>query len=216
MSNLLLSLFAFVAYVLLASYFWRATACGECDARCRGTVGHLSLVPIAAHGYLLWQGIFAGGGIDLGIFNALSLIMWLTLLVYWVARFFYPIGSLQAIVLPLAAVTLLLPGVFPVDHQLPHVNLLAFKVHIAVAMLAYSLFTIAVLHAVLISLVEKRLHQATMPRLLRRWHDKALPEGSSGRRQKDREAAARIAAGGAMNQADIDLVMNSAQTMVAI
>ena len=50
----------------------------------------------------------------------------------------------------------------------------------------------------------------------RRWHDKALPEGSNGRRQKDREAAARIAAGGAMNQADIDLVMNSAQTTVAI
>lgn len=50
----------------------------------------------------------------------------------------------------------------------------------------------------------------------RRWRDKALPEGSNGRRQKDREAAARIAAGGAMNQADIDLVMNSAQTTVTI
>ena len=159
MPNLLLSFIAFVTYVLLAGYFWRASA--GSNARCHGTVGHLSLIPITIHGYLLWQGIFSNGGIDLNIFNALSLIAWLTLLVYSVARFFYPIGGLQAMMLPLAAVSLLLPGVFPADHPLSHTNLLAFKVHIAVAMLAYSLFTIAALHAVLISLVENRLRQAT-------------------------------------------------------
>jgi len=67
----------------------------------------------------------------------------------------------------MAAVTLLLPGVFPADHQLAHTDMLAFKVHIAVAMLAYSLFTIAMVHAILISLVEKRLRHATLPRVLR-------------------------------------------------
>ncbi len=167
MPNLLLSFFTFVAYSVLAVYFWRAHARGEGDTLCRGAIGHLMLIPIALHGYLLEQGIFAGGGFDLNVFNALSLIVWLTLLVYWVARFFYPISGLQALVLPVAAVTLLLPGVFPANHQLTHTDLLAFKVHIAVAMLAYSLFTIATLHAVLISLVEKRLHHATLPRVLR-------------------------------------------------
>ena len=167
MPNLLLVIIAFSAYLLLAAYFWRAHASGECDDRCRGAVGHLSLIPIALHGYLLWQGIFSGGIIDLGVFNAVSLIVWLTLVVYWVARFFYPIGGLQALVLPLAAVALVLPEIFPVDHLLDHTDLLAFKVHIAVAMLAYSLFTIATLHAVLISLVEKRLHHANLPRILR-------------------------------------------------
>lgn len=43
----------------------------------------------------------------------------------------------------------------------------------------------------------------------RRWRDAALPLGQSGRRQKDKEVAARIAAGGEMNQSDIDLVMNA-------
>ncbi len=167
MPNLLLVIIAFSAYLLLAAYFWRAHASGECDDRCRGAVGHLSLIPIALHGYLLWQGIFSGGIIDLGVFNAVSLIVWLTLVVYWIARFFYPIGGLQALVLPLAAVALVLPEIFPVDHRLDHTDLLAFKVHIAVAMLAYSLFTIATLHAVLISLVEKRLHHANLPRILR-------------------------------------------------
>lgn len=43
----------------------------------------------------------------------------------------------------------------------------------------------------------------------RRWHDAALPEGIEGRRVRDKEVAARIAAGGEMNQADIDLIMNA-------
>src|SRR5450759_801386 len=169
MSNLILAFIAFVAYALLSVYFWRAHAGtrGQGDALCRGAVGHLVLIPVALHGYLLWQGIFSDGGFDLGVLNALSLIIWLTLLVFWVARFFYPIGGLQALVLPLAAVTMLLPELFPSEHPLANTNLLAFKAHITAAMLAYSLFTIATLHAVLISQVEKRLHHPTLPRVLR-------------------------------------------------
>jgi ABC-type uncharacterized transport system permease subunit len=41
-----------------------------------------------------------------------------------------------------------------------------FDTHVLMAMLAYSLFTIAALHAALMSLVEKRLHHARMPKVL--------------------------------------------------
>ena len=167
MSDLFFSLLTFVAYGVLAVYFWRAHLRGEGDALSRGAAGHLVLIPLAMHGYLLMHDIFSGGGFDLGVLNALSLIVWLTLLVYWVARFLYPIGSLQTLVLPLAAVVVVLPELFPSDHMLANTGLFAFKAHIAAAMLAYSLFTIAMLHAVLISQVEKRLHQATLPRVLR-------------------------------------------------
>ena len=44
----------------------------------------------------------------------------------------------------------------------------------------------------------------------RRWRDEALPAGAPGRRQKDRDVAARIAAGGDMSQDEIDMVMNAA------
>jgi len=167
MPNILLSLITFVAYGVLAGYFWRAQVRGEGDVLSRGAAGHLVLIPLALHGYLLYLGIFSGGGFDLGVLNALSLIVWLTLLVYWIARFFYPIGGLQALVLPLAAVAVLLPELFPSLHPLANTSLLAFKAHIGAAMLAYSLFTIAMLHAVVISLVEKRLHHHTLPRILR-------------------------------------------------
>lgn len=167
MPNLTIALFTFALYGVLAAYFWRAHARGEGDALSRGVFGHLVLIPLALHGYLLVQDIFSQGGFDLGVLHALSLIVWLTLLVYWIARFFYPIGGLQALVLPLAAIVVLLPEVFPSDHPLSNTGLFAFKAHITAAMLAYSLFTIAMLHAVLISLVEKQLHHAMMPRVLR-------------------------------------------------
>lgn len=167
MHSLLIPALTFVAYGVLASYFWRAQTRGEGDVMSHDRVGHLILIPLALHGYLLGQDIFSGGDFDLGVLNALSLIVWLTLLVYWVARFFYPIGGFQALMLPLAAVTMLLPELFPSDHPLANTNLFAFRAHITVAMLAYSLFTIAMLHAVLISQVEKRLHHPTLPRILR-------------------------------------------------
>ncbi|OGS91023.1 MAG: cytochrome C biogenesis protein [Gallionellales bacterium GWA2_60_18] len=166
MSNLLLALLACAAYGALAAYFWRAQARGEGDVTSRGAPGHLVLLPLALHGWVLVQDVFAGGGFNLSVANAVSLIIWLTLLVYWAARFFYPVGCLQTLVLPLAAVVVLLPGLFPSAHQLTNTALFAFKAHLATAMLAYSLFTIAVLHAVLISQVEKNLHHAALPRVL--------------------------------------------------
>lgn len=167
MPSLLVTALAVVIYCVLAAYFWRAQTRGEGDELSRGTVGHLVSVPLALHGYLLVQDIFSEGGFDLGVLNALSLIVWLTLLVYWIARWFYPIGGLQALVLPLAAVAMLLPELFPSDHPLTNTSLFAFRAHITAAMLAYSLFTIAMLHALLISLVERRLHHATLPLVLR-------------------------------------------------
>jgi ABC-type uncharacterized transport system permease subunit len=167
MSNLLISLIASAAYGVLAAYFWRAQGRGQEDAASRGAMGHLVLIPLALHGYLLIHDMFGNGGFNMGVTNALSLIFWLTLSVYWLVRFFYPIGGLQALVLPLAALAVLLPELFPSAHQLENTGLFAFKAHISAAMLAYSLFTIAMLHAVLISQVEKRLHHATMPRVLR-------------------------------------------------
>jgi ABC-type uncharacterized transport system permease subunit len=167
MPNVLLSFLAFLAYAALAAYFWREYVHGEGDALNKGAAGHWVLLPLSVHGYLLMQDMFANNeGFNLSVPNALSLIVWLTLLVYWVARFFYSIGGIQTLILPLAAVVVLMPELFPAEHTLSNTGLFAFRAHLSAAMLAYSLFTIATLHAVLIAQVESRLHHATMPRLL--------------------------------------------------
>ena len=166
MSNLPLYLITYLAYGALAVYFWRAQLIGSGDALNRGWIGHTVLLPLALHAYLLSGSMFTGGALNLGLVNALSLIVWLTVAVYWIARFFYPIASLQTLVLPLAAVGSLLPLLFPTLHPLSKTTTFALDAHILAAMLAYSLFTIAALHAGLMSLVEKRLHHATLPRVL--------------------------------------------------
>jgi ABC-type uncharacterized transport system permease subunit len=166
MPNLPLSFLAFIAYAALAAYFWREYVRGAGDALNKGAAGHLVLLPLAIHGYLLTQDMFAGDDFNLSVANALSLVVWLTIAVYWVARFFYSIGGVQTLILPVAAVVVIFPELFPSDHALSNTNLFAFKAHLSAAMLAYSLFTIAALHAVLIAQVESRLHHATMPRLL--------------------------------------------------
>ena len=153
MSNLPLYLITFLAYGVLAAYFFRAQAVGNENALNRGIFGHAVLLPLVLHGYLLHQTLFMSGEINLGLVYVLSLILWLTMLVYWVARFFYPIASLQTLVLPLAAVGAVLPALFPSVHMRSNNTSFAFDAHIMAAMLVYSLFTIAALHAGLISLV---------------------------------------------------------------
>ncbi len=167
MSNQALHLLTFALYSVLAILFWRAQTAGDAEQKNRGVLGFAVIVPLALHGWLLYDTLFIWGALNLGLVYALSLILWLTVLIYWLARYFYPVSSLQTLVLPLAAVSTALPAIFPDVRILSQPASGLFDTHVLGAMLAYSLFTIAALHAGLISLVEKRLHHAKMPRVLR-------------------------------------------------
>jgi ABC-type uncharacterized transport system permease subunit len=85
---------------------------------------------------------------------------------YWIESFYARMEGLQVLGLPIAAVCVLLPALVPEHHLLVNANSPAFRVHILVAMLAYSLFTLAALHALLMAAVEKRLHSGKLPPLL--------------------------------------------------
>ncbi|HUF82430.1 MAG TPA: cytochrome c biogenesis protein CcsA [Burkholderiales bacterium] len=125
------------------------------------------LVPLGLHTVMLARAIFAPDGLHLGIGNAISAILWLTVLIYWLGNFHYRLDGLQSLVLPVAAVAVLLPVVFPSHTPLPNTDFMVFKVHLLIAMLAYSLFTIASLHVLLMALLERRLHDGSLPRALR-------------------------------------------------
>ncbi len=163
MSNFVPTFIAFLAYGTLAFFFWRAQVAGNAEALNRGGMGHAVGIPLALHAWLLYENLLVGSSLNLGLVYTVSLILWLTMLVYWLARFFYPLASLLTLVLPLAAVGVALPALFPQVHKLSEPTSWMFNAHVLVAMLAYSLFTIAALHAGLMSLVEKRLHHATLP-----------------------------------------------------
>lgn len=115
------------------------------------------LVPLALHGWLLYEGLFAAPELRFGFAQALSAMMFLGVTLYWVESLFYSLEGLEPLILPLASLSVPLPALFvgrSVDVQTPQ-----FKVHLALAMIAYSLFIIALLHATLMALAERRLHQ---------------------------------------------------------
>jgi len=111
--------------------------------------------------------MFGGEGLYLGVGNALSLILWLTVLIYGLGSLFYRLDGLHALVMPAAAVAVMLPVVFPSAHALANTETMAFKAHLLISMLAYSLFTIASLHVMLMAIIERRLHAGTLPPSLR-------------------------------------------------
>jgi len=112
------------------------------------------------HSVILYLAIFSQG-FNLGFFNALSAILWLTVLIYWLANLNLGLSSLQAFVLPPAAIAVLLPYFFSTKHHVPMSESVVFIVHIGIAMLAYSLFTFASLHALLMAIAERSMHHKT-------------------------------------------------------
>ncbi|MGW8182502.1 MAG: cytochrome C assembly family protein [Burkholderiales bacterium] len=155
-------------YAALAIYFWRtrwprASEPGVAGVSLGAAEHYAVLVPLGLHTILLTRSAFLPDGLHLGIGNAVSMILWLTVLIYWVGNFFYRLDSLQALVLPVAAVAVLFAGLLPSQNPLPNTEYMVFKVHLVIAMLAYSLFTIASLHVLLMALLERRLHGGAMP-----------------------------------------------------
>src|SRR5450631_877019 len=138
MSNFVPTLVAFFAYSILAFFFWRAQVAGNAEALNRGGVGNAIGVPLALHASLLYNNLIVGSNLNLSLAYAISLIMWLTVLVYWIARFFYPLANMLSLVLPLAAIGVLLPELFPVTRALSAPTSWMFDAHVLVAMMAYS------------------------------------------------------------------------------
>lgn len=173
MSGILPYLANALLYAALALYFWR-TRWLRANHPPPGTAPsntlehHAVLAPLGLHTLLLRQSAFSGHGLHLGVGNAISAILWLTVLIYWLGNFFYKLEGLQTLVMPVAAVAVLLPVAFPSPGPLPHTEFAAFKFHLLIAMFAYSLFTIASLHVLLMALLERRLHDGSLPKMLQK------------------------------------------------
>lgn len=166
--GILLHLVCAFCYAALAFYFWHrhwsgARTPSDQPTSHRGVEHAVLLVPFALHTGLLYTSTIGTDGLYLGVGNALSLILWLTVLIYGLGSFFYRLDGLHALVLPAAAVAVMLPVLFPSTRALAHTETAAFKAHLLISMAAYSLFTIASLHVLLMAIIEKRLHSGTLP-----------------------------------------------------
>jgi ABC-type uncharacterized transport system permease subunit len=151
-------------YLLLARHVWLSLSDGDAVALRGAPAARAGLdrwaLPVLAlgHGVLLAALVFGGGEFRFGFALALSATLWLTVLILWLEGFFVPLRGLQPIVLPAAAVALVLPLVFPGVVLQAAERGLPLRLHLLVAILAYSLLTIAALHAVLMAALDRQLH----------------------------------------------------------
>jgi len=163
-------LLAAALYAALAVRSWRSRhglpTLSQAPAGMQSGARALLFVALALHGVTLSQELFGVDGMRFGFSLALSLTLWLALVLYLIESFYARMEGLQMLGLPLAAVCVLLPAIFPGQHLLFNVDSLAFRAHFLIAMLAYSLFTLAALHALLMAVAEKRLHRGRMSPLM--------------------------------------------------
>jgi ABC-type uncharacterized transport system permease subunit len=124
------------------------------------------LIALALQGIGLYDSLFGTGGMRFSFSFALSLMLWLAVLIYWLESFRSRMEGLQPMVLPIAAVCAILPVFFPQVHVVAYAEAWGFKLHFMAAMLAYSLFTLSALHAVFMSVVERKLHLGALNKQL--------------------------------------------------
>ncbi len=143
------------AYLLLAWLTWRSLAAPE-----RAHGWRSALLPVLALGHATLLGLAIGGSGEFrfGFAHALSATLLLAVLVLWIEGMFVPVRGLDVVVLPTAALCVLLPVFFPGTAIAAGVDSTVLRLHLLAAMAAYSLLTIAALHALLMALLDRRLH----------------------------------------------------------
>jgi ABC-type uncharacterized transport system permease subunit len=113
------------------------------------------------HGVLLRLQIFTDHGLDLSFGNAMSLVMWVITLLYLITGLFHRATNIGAVILPLDIVTLIIVMFLPANTLITSGSPL-LHLHIAIAVLAYSLLALAGIQALFVNSQEKALrkHQA--------------------------------------------------------
>jgi ABC-type uncharacterized transport system permease subunit len=168
--QLLPHILAALLYGGLGFHFWN-TRWRESEHQCvacpmqgweRATIASALIIHAAG----LYNALFSEAGMRFSFSFALSLMMWLAVLIYWLESFMSRMEGMQPMVLPLAAACAILPVIFPNVHVVANARATGFKLHFLAAMLAYSLLTLSALHAIFMGFTENALHKRSLKRSL--------------------------------------------------
>ncbi|WP_269495531.1 cytochrome C assembly family protein [Castellaniella sp. S9] len=158
-ASIVFHLLAALAYGVLTAARWRPLARGQAGQPSKA-IGRLCVLgAIGLHGAGIALAIIVPQGLHLGWALALSTAVWLGMIVFWIENFLLRIDSVLLLLLPAAAVTCLLAAAFPQGHLVPHANNDWLRTHLLIAMTAYGLITVAALHAMLMTALDRQLHR---------------------------------------------------------
>ena len=117
----------------------------------------LGAIALPLHGINIQQHIYSTQGLDLGLFNIISLIAWLIACIHIAISSYRPLFVMSIFACPMAAFGLVLSEIFHAPYQ-PLTRLpKGAESHIILSILAYSVLLMAALHAVLLAIQNKSL-----------------------------------------------------------
>jgi ABC-type uncharacterized transport system permease subunit len=118
----------------------------------------IGLGGLILHALALHNSLLDPNGINLGFFNALSLVTAFIVLFTLIATWRHPIEIICIILLPIAAATLLLDINNHTEHLLETNAPAELIFHILSSLVAYSLLALAALQAIILSIQNRLLH----------------------------------------------------------
>lgn len=113
---------------------------------------------IPLHAIVIYQHLIIPGGINLKFFNALSIVAILLATLLLISTVRRPLENLGIIVLPAAALTVVLDQFVKTDTVIAASAHSALQIHILVSLLAYSTLTLAALQALVLAVQDHHLH----------------------------------------------------------
>ena len=152
----LANLAAIATYIGAAFGLARWPAPGQRRNFCLGLLG----VAVAAHAAGLWPSTVMADGLNFSVFNAGSLVAWCIALAILVLLLkLRPVESLAVAVLPLVAAAVVVELAFPNTRNVIADVPAGLRLHIALAIVAYSLFAIATLQAFFLAFADRKLRR---------------------------------------------------------
>jgi ABC-type uncharacterized transport system permease subunit len=127
----------------------------------------LVFILLVLHGYACYLDIFTDHGLVFGFAQALSLMAWVGITLYWIEGWFFTLNGMLPLVLGMAMIFSFLPAVFNgVVISTKAVHSPGFRLHFITANIAYGIMFLAALQAILMTWQDKSLrntHQKTSP-----------------------------------------------------
>lgn len=149
---------AAIIYLGLTTVLWGMLQAGKPMETPERVARWVLLLALAAQAVGLDALVLAGGNLHLSWLLALSVAVWLGLVVFWLESLIVKIDGLLLILLPMAGLVTLLTAIFPGSHLITSAAESALRGHLLLALGAYGLITIAAVQSVLMAALDHHLH----------------------------------------------------------
>ena len=150
------TLIAIICYAVASVWQWRRMKVRNPEGR--KVLRTLGIIAFVAHGYAVYKVLHQPDGIDLGIFQVGSLIAWVVVGILLISSMRQKLDNLFIGAFPMGLITVAL-ATFGPDTGSDRFYSGGLVLHILLSLLAYSIFTLASLQAIILARQEVALKQ---------------------------------------------------------